>query len=85
MYKAARVSTTLTLRSKTRTAGSIIRVVIDELDAEDENDADHDCLVVKAKSMKRGMLVKNVSSILSSLIFCILTSILTLHQSNCTM
>ena len=53
MYKAARVSTTLTLRSKTRTAGSIIRVVIDELDAEDENDADHELLSGEGKEYEK--------------------------------
>ena len=39
--------------SKTRTAGSIIRVVIDELDAEDENDADHELLSGEGKEYEK--------------------------------
>ena len=39
--------------SKTKTAGSIIRVVIDELDAEDENDADHELLSGEARDYEK--------------------------------
>ena len=44
--------------SKTKSAGSIIRVVIDELDAEDENDADHELLSGEGKEYeKRRVLI----------------------------
>jgi hypothetical protein len=39
--------------SKTKTAGSIIRVVIDELDGEDENDADHELLSGEGKEYEQ--------------------------------
>ena len=39
--------------SKTKTAGSIIRVVIDELDGEDENDADHELLSGEGKEYEK--------------------------------
>ena len=39
--------------SKTKTAGSIIRVVIDELDREDENDADHELLSGEGKEYEQ--------------------------------
>jgi hypothetical protein len=39
--------------SKAKSAGSIIRVVIDELDAEDENDADHELLSGEGKEYEK--------------------------------